>query len=105
MPRVDAIGISSAGIYVNNRTMVASLFNKVPRDLFDEKVKDIYIRAVKDTFGDGDIHELIFDERPYRVYDATVSGAISLSFICFEEKRRLNKITKGCRKTTFLFWC
>ena len=52
MPRVDAVGISSAGIYVNNRTMVASLFNKVPRDLFDEKVKDIYIRAVKDTFGD-----------------------------------------------------
>lgn len=30
MPRVDAIGVSSAGIYVDNRTMVASLFNKVP---------------------------------------------------------------------------
>lgn len=47
MPRVDAIGISSAGIYINNRTMVASLFLKVPRDLFEEKVKDIYIRAAK----------------------------------------------------------
>ena len=52
MPRVDAVGVSSAGIYINNRTMVASLFLKVPKDLFDAKVKDIYIRAVHDTFGD-----------------------------------------------------
>ena len=52
MPRVDAVGVSSAGIYIENRTMVASLFLKVPKDLFDAKVKDIYIRAIKDTFGD-----------------------------------------------------
>ncbi len=52
MPRVDAVGISSAGIYIDNRTMVASLFLKVPPELFDAKVKDIYIRAVRDTFGD-----------------------------------------------------
>jgi hypothetical protein len=43
LPRVDAIGVSSAGIYVNNRTMVASLFRQVPPDLFDQKIKDIYI--------------------------------------------------------------
>ena len=42
LPRVDAIGVSSAGIYVNNRTMVASLFIKVPDDLFDQKIKNIY---------------------------------------------------------------
>ncbi len=52
MPRVDAVGISSAGVYINNRTMNASLFLQVPRDQFDAKVKDIYIRAVQDTFGD-----------------------------------------------------
>ena len=52
MPRVDAVGVSSAGIYIENRTMVASLFLKVPKDLFDAKVKDIYIRAIRDTFGD-----------------------------------------------------
>ena len=51
MPRVDAIGISSAGIYVDNRTMVASLFLKVPQNEFEKKVKDIYIRACKE-FGD-----------------------------------------------------
>ena len=52
MPRVDAVGVSSAGVYINNRTMRASLFLQVPKDDFDKKVKDIYIRAITDTFGD-----------------------------------------------------
>ena len=52
LPRVDAVGVSSAGIFINNRTMSASLFLKVPKDLYDSKVKDIYIRAITDTFGD-----------------------------------------------------
>lgn len=65
MPRVDGIGISSAGIYIDNRTMVASLFIKVPQDKFDEKVKDIYIRAAKEignvpveVANDGDVTAL-----------------------------------------------
>ncbi len=66
LPRVDAVGVSSAGVYINNRTMNASLFLKVPPDLFEEKVKDIYIRAITDTFGavpycvvnDGDVTAL-----------------------------------------------
>ena len=52
MPRVDAVGVSSAGVYINNRTMNASLFLAVPKELYDSKVKDIYIRAITDTFGD-----------------------------------------------------
>lgn len=66
MPRVDAIGISSAGIYIDNRTMVASLFLKVPDDLFEAKVKDIYIRAAQaigpdipvEVCNDGDVSAL-----------------------------------------------
>ena len=52
MPRVDAVGVSSAGVFINNRTMNASLFLQVPKEIYDEKVKDIYIRAIQDTFGD-----------------------------------------------------
>lgn len=44
MPRVDAIGISAAGIYINNRVMVASLFNQVPVDLFEKQIKDLFIK-------------------------------------------------------------
>ena len=52
MPRVDAVGVSSAGVYINNRTMSASLFLSVPKELQEKKVRDIYIRAITDTFGD-----------------------------------------------------
>ena len=66
MPRVDAVGVSSAGIYINDRTMSASLFLKVPKELYEEKVKNIFIRAITDTFGnvpyavanDGDVSAL-----------------------------------------------
>ena len=51
MPRVDAIGVSSAGIYVDNRIMVASLFLKVNKDDFDKHVKNMYIDIAKE-FGD-----------------------------------------------------
>ncbi len=43
MPRVDAIGVSAAGIYINNRAMVASLFRGIPEDLFESRIKDIFL--------------------------------------------------------------
>ena len=49
MPRVDGIGISSAGIYINNKTKVASLFLEVPEDDFQKYVTDIYIRACEEV--------------------------------------------------------
>jgi len=48
MPRVDAIGVSSAGIYIDNLVRVASLFLKVSDEDFNKYVKDIYIRAAKE---------------------------------------------------------
>lgn len=48
LPRVDAIGVSAAGIYINNRVMVASLFRGVPKDLFEAKVKDLFLRIQKE---------------------------------------------------------
>ncbi|MBQ3075523.1 MAG: ROK family protein, partial [Clostridia bacterium] len=59
MPRVDAIGISSAGIYVDNKTMLASLFLKVSPEDFEKKVKDIYIRAGKEI---GDVPLLVAND-------------------------------------------
>jgi predicted NBD/HSP70 family sugar kinase len=47
LPRVDAIGGSSAGVYVNNRVKVASLFRGVPLDLFNSGVKDIFLEMRK----------------------------------------------------------
>ncbi|MCI5772416.1 MAG: ROK family protein [Clostridiales bacterium] len=52
MPRVDAIGVSSAGVYIDNRIMVASLFLKVPKDEFDKKVKNMYLDVAKELGAD-----------------------------------------------------
>ena len=48
MPRVDAIGISSAGVYIDNRIMAASLFLKVNEDDFEKKVKNMYLDVAKE---------------------------------------------------------
>lgn len=48
MPRVDAIGVSSAGIYVNNRIMAASLFIKVSPEDCEKRVKNMYLDIAKE---------------------------------------------------------
>ncbi len=48
MPRVDGIGVSSAGVYVDNRIMAASLFLKVSDDDFEKKVKNMYIDVARE---------------------------------------------------------
>ena len=45
LPRVDAIGGSAAGIYVDNEPRVASLFRGVPLELYTEKVRPIFRRV------------------------------------------------------------
>ncbi|MBK8975417.1 MAG: ROK family protein [Planctomycetes bacterium] len=49
MPRVDAIGGSSAGVYVDNRPMVASLFRGVPESEF-HRVRSMFLR-IRDELG------------------------------------------------------
>ena len=47
MPRVDTIGVSSAGVYVDNKIMVASLFIKVDKKKYGDYVKNMYINVAK----------------------------------------------------------
>jgi len=42
LPRVDAIGGSAAGVYVNNEVRVASLFRGVPRDRFEQSIRRMF---------------------------------------------------------------
>ena len=48
MPRVDAIGVSSAGVYIDNKIMVASLFIKVNDEDFEKTVKNMYIDVARE---------------------------------------------------------
>lgn len=47
LPRVDAIGGSAAGVYVNNRVKAGSLFRGVAEDLFDSRVKNMFLEIRK----------------------------------------------------------
>lgn len=51
LPRVDAIGGSAAGVYVNNRVKVASLFRTVPPDAFNSRVQNIFFEIQKEWKG------------------------------------------------------
>ena len=48
MPRVDAIGVSSAGVYIDNKTRIASLFLKVSKEDHDKRVKNIYLDVARE---------------------------------------------------------
>src|SRR5688572_8143701 len=47
LPRVDGIGGSAAGVYVNNRVRGGSLFRGIPPDLFEARVKDLFLEIRK----------------------------------------------------------
>jgi predicted NBD/HSP70 family sugar kinase len=47
LPRVDAIGGSAAGIYLDNRVKVASLFRGIPQDVFNNRVRDMFLEIRK----------------------------------------------------------
>lgn len=64
MPRVDGIGVSSAGVFVGNAPMISSIFYCVPRDRWDE-VKTVFDRAAAEigdvpivVANDGDVSAL-----------------------------------------------
>jgi len=63
MSRVDAIGGSSAGIYIDNRPMVASLFRSIPPERFGA-VKNLFLRIREEVgvpleiINDGDVTAL-----------------------------------------------
>jgi predicted NBD/HSP70 family sugar kinase len=51
LPRVDAIGGSAAGVYVNNRVKAGSLFRGVPPDVFDRRVRNLFLE-IRRVWGD-----------------------------------------------------
>jgi len=50
LPRVDAIGGSAAGVYVNNEVRVGSLYRSVPRAEFDRRVRRLFFE-LQDAWG------------------------------------------------------
>ncbi len=64
LPRLDAVGGSSAGVYINNRVRVASLFRGVSKSDFDGRIADMFLRiraelgVPMDVVNDGEVTAL-----------------------------------------------
>jgi phage-related protein len=54
-------------------------------------------------WNDKKIHSLIFDEEPYKVYSAKVTGMITIKHICFEQEKNasLERVYRGEGSITF----
>lgn len=74
LPRVDGIGVSSAGVFIGNAPMVSSIFLKVPRSRREE-VKTIFDRAAKEI---GDVPIVVANDGDV----SALAGAMSLGAGC-----------------------
>lgn len=45
LPRVDAIGVSAAGIYIGGEVRAASLFMRVPKQEFDRRIRRMFLET------------------------------------------------------------
>ena len=47
LPRIDSIGGSAAGVYVDNQPRIASLFRGIPEEQFESRVRPIFLEIAK----------------------------------------------------------
>lgn len=70
-----------------------------------DNLTEAQIRILKQTFGDKEIHELWFDETPYKAYNVKVTGTPQLKYICFdvnEKNLQPKRIYKGEGTISFM---
>lgn len=74
------------GTFHKNRTFTVNF-------AFDEMTESGF-NSLFSVFNGKEIKELIFDEQPYKAYDAKVTGTPTLKYLCFEDASK-NRIYKG----------
>jgi predicted NBD/HSP70 family sugar kinase len=83
LPRVDAIGGSAAGVYVDNEPRAGSLFRGLPEDVFAARIRPLFKRLAAEwdvpleIANDGDVTALAASRLPGR--EAQNGGVLGLS--------------------------
>ena len=60
-----------------------------------DNLNEEQVRNLRSRFGDKKIHELIFDENPYKIYQAKVTGTAQIKHLVFDEGEGRERIYKG----------
>lgn len=68
---------------------------------FDD-MSEQQLEEFRKCLGDKKVHDLIFDERPYKIYSAKVTGSATIKYIPFDEGEN-NRVYKG--EGTIQFTC
>lgn len=68
-----------------------------------ESVDEITWRKISQIFTTDKLQDLIFDENPYKVYKAKLSGKPDFKFVCFTDRNTKQRIYKG--EGTLKFIC
>ncbi len=88
MPRVDAVGVSSAGVYIDNKIMVSSLFINIPKRDYKPHVQTMYLDIAKElgypieVANDGDVTALA---------GAMELNAVNVLYLLYRHGARMNK--------------
>lgn len=99
LPRVDAIGGSAAGVYVNNEVRVASLFRGVPDDVFERRVRRLFVELGEQwgvpfvVANDGDVTALA---------GSMATGDTGVLGVAMGTSEAVGYVTPGGRITTWL---
>ena len=75
--KIDAIGISSAGVLIGNAPMVSSLFISVPRDYEIRKSVHTIFDRVAETVGDGTVPVVVANDGDITALAGALSHGIS----------------------------
>lgn len=65
------------GSYYNQKTF--------PIQFATDELSEAQFRQLRQWLGDKGIHDLIFDEAPYKVYSAKIAAVPNFNYICFDE--------------------
>ena len=66
-----------------------------------DSLREDQFRKLRQIFGTKEIKELIFDERPYKKYMVKIGSPIELSYICFDEPKKIVGAARdGVRRIT-----
>lgn len=100
LPRVDAIGGSAAGAYVDNQVRVASLFRAVPRDLFAARVRGLF-DELRRTWG-GVPFVVVNDGEVTALAGSLMAGAGAFLGIALGSSQAAGYVTRERTLTTWL---
>ncbi len=100
LPRVDAIGGSAAGVYVDNQVRVASLFRAVPRDRFETRVRGLFDR-LREEWG-GIPFVVVNDGEVTALAGSMAAGAGAFLGIALGSSQAAGYVTRERALTTWL---